>query len=119
MGPGRTVDGVGVAAPGRVLARAALALPDQFLAGPAPLGVEVAAAMKLPDHHRFQRAELDRFVARASADGLVAMVTTAKDAMRIEPFLPLPIPVLVVPLSVTVHPAEEFSRWLASRLGLE
>jgi tetraacyldisaccharide 4'-kinase len=102
-----------------VLAVAAIAKPDQFETGLASLGLDVAATITLPDHHRFQRVELDRFAATASRDGIVAMVTTAKDAVRLEPFLPLPIPVLVVPLEVTVHPAEAFSGWLASRLGLE
>ena len=46
-------------------------------------------------------------------------MTTGKDAVRLEPFHPLPVPVAWVPLLVRVEPADAFTRWLRTRLADE
>jgi hypothetical protein len=44
-------------------------------------------------------------------------VTTEKDAVRLRPLRPLPVPVAAVPLTIAIEPADVFEAWLVSRLS--
>jgi hypothetical protein len=44
------------------------------------------------------------------------VLTTEKDAIRLRPLRPLPVPVAAVPLDVTVEPEAEFRTWVLARL---
>jgi hypothetical protein len=46
-----------------------------------------------------------------------AVVTTEKDAMRLLPLRPLPVPIAAIPLDVSIEPAAEFRSWLFARFG--
>jgi tetraacyldisaccharide 4'-kinase len=72
--------------------------------------------MAFRDHHRFGAADLQRIVAAARRAGADALVTTEKDAVRLERQLPAPMSVAVAPLQLTVEPAGAFAEWLAARL---
>ncbi|HWB17766.1 MAG TPA: tetraacyldisaccharide 4'-kinase, partial [Vicinamibacterales bacterium] len=100
-----------------VLALAGIAPPARFTAALRAAGWDVAGVLAYPDHHRYDARDLDR-LARASADARAeAVVTTEKDAVRLRPLRPLPVPVAAVPLTVTIEPADEFETWLTSRLA--
>jgi tetraacyldisaccharide 4'-kinase len=45
----------------------------------------VAAERRYPDHHRFTAAEVDEALAAAAAAGCARVVTTEKDAVRLDP----------------------------------
>lgn len=113
----RTFDGNASETSGHAVALAGIAKPDQFFAGVRSLGIDIASTMVFRDHHRFTRADVARIINQARRVEATAIVTTAKDAVRLEPFAPLPIELRVVPLDVTVHPQDEFETWLLSRLG--
>jgi tetraacyldisaccharide 4'-kinase len=68
----------------RIVAFAGIGRPEKFFAGLRRLGAELVAAYPFADHHPFAAAELARLrgeAARADA----ALVTTAKDWVRLPP----------------------------------
>lgn len=81
-------------------------------------GWTLADVMTFRDHHRYHADDVRQVAARARAVGAAAVLTTAKDAVKLERFLPLEIPVAVVPLDVVIEPADEFASWLRARLAL-
>jgi tetraacyldisaccharide 4'-kinase len=68
----------------RVLLLAAVARPAGVRATVEALGAEVAGEAIFPDHHRFAAGELDAAFRAAEASRCDAVVTTEKDAVRIE-----------------------------------
>lgn len=60
-----------------------IARPDQFLAGLAAAGLQLAVHKVFPDHHRYSARDVDRLVAGARAVSAVAMLTTEKDLVRL------------------------------------
>jgi len=99
-----------------VLALAAIAHPERFTRMLTGAGWTVGATIAYRDHHRFTPADLTR-VAKAMHDaGAVAVLTTSKDAMRLLPLRPLPVPMAAVPLDVSLEPPEAFRAWLVSRV---
>jgi tetraacyldisaccharide 4'-kinase len=69
----------------RVLLLSGLTRPGAFRRTVEGLGGEVVAERRHPDHHRFSDAELDEALAAAAAAGAALVVTTEKDAVRLEP----------------------------------
>ncbi len=66
----------------RLLAFAGIARPDRFFATLRELGAAAVEPVPFPDHHAYDRRELEALAARADASGL-ELVTTAKDAVKI------------------------------------
>jgi tetraacyldisaccharide 4'-kinase len=99
-----------------LFAVAAIARPERFAAGLRAGGWNIAGTMAFRDHHRFGAADLQHIVAAARRAGADAIVTTEKDAVRLESCMPAPIPVAVAPLQLMVEPAAAFAEWLAARL---
>ena len=69
----------------RVLLLSGLARPGAFRRTVEGLGAVVAAERRYPDHHRFTAAEVDEALAAAAAAGCARVVTTEKDAVRLDP----------------------------------
>lgn len=67
----------------RVAAMCALAEPELFVEGLEEQGIEVAGRFFFPDHHRYARADIASVRDRAHA--VEAIVTTEKDAVKIDP----------------------------------
>jgi tetraacyldisaccharide 4'-kinase len=101
----------------RVLAVAGLARPERFFADVGRHGWTVADAVAFRDHHRYSRGDLARMAVAMRGAGAAMVLTTEKDAVRMLPLRPLPLPVAWLPLSVRVEPAAEFSVWLDKRIG--
>ncbi len=68
----------------KVLAFAGIAAPQRFAATLAALGAEVVELMAFPDHHVYRQGEMASLLGRADALGLTP-ITTAKDAVKLEP----------------------------------
>jgi len=103
-------------APGaRVFALAGIAGPERFTRAVADAGYIVAGAWAPGDHHRYTRTDVARLARDVRAAGAAGVLTTSKDAARLRPLRPLPVPVYDWPLRITIEPAEQFSAWLASR----
>jgi tetraacyldisaccharide 4'-kinase len=100
----------------RVLAVAGIARPERFFADLTAAGWDLAGAMRFRDHHRFTASDVSRIAAAARASGAASVLTTEKDAVRLEPFGDLPVPLVAVPLVVGIQPADRFREWLLARI---
>jgi tetraacyldisaccharide 4'-kinase len=100
---------------GPVVAVAGIARPERFKLALEAAGWTVARLMAFRDHHRFTRRDLDAIVRAGGEPGVTAILTTEKDAVRLLPLRPFPVPIAAVPLDVTVEPAAEFAAWLDRR----
>src|SRR5690606_34570195 len=96
-----------------VVAVAGIAGPNRFGRALEAAGYQVGELIGFRDHHRYRQRDLDRIAAVA---GDRPVLTTEKDAVRLLPRRPLPVPVAVVPLAVVVEPADVFRAWLLARL---
>jgi tetraacyldisaccharide 4'-kinase len=68
---------------GAVIAFCGIARPEQFFAGLTSGGVRVAAKVVFPDHHRYSTRDVTRLLAAARSAGAAALITTAKDLVRL------------------------------------
>jgi tetraacyldisaccharide 4'-kinase len=101
----------------RVVAVAGIARPQRFFTALRERGFDVARELAFRDHYWFSTADLGRIGAVARDVGANAIVTTAKDAVRLEPLVREPgIPWAVLPMDVTIEPAESFLAWLGPRV---
>jgi tetraacyldisaccharide 4'-kinase len=83
----------------RVLALSSLGNPEGFEQSLADQGAEVVPA-RYPDHHRYYPEELGREAARAREEACALIVTTEKDAVKIDPAWASPTPVWVLPVEL-------------------
>lgn len=121
MGPPRAVAGATDfsrlrSAP--VLLVTAVAEPARVADDLRQAGWTLADVLSFPDHHRYTADDSRVIAGRARGAGAAAVVTTAKDAVKLEGVLPLDVPVAMVPLDVVIEPADEFAAWLRARLTL-
>lgn len=101
----------------RVAAVAGIARPQRFFDALRKQGYDVIREFTFPDHHWFSAADVREIEAKARERGASAVVTTAKDAMRLERYRKgLTSPWAILPLSVFVEPSAEFEAWLLQRL---
>jgi tetraacyldisaccharide 4'-kinase len=109
-----TLAGAPVPAPPSAYLLSGIARPERFAGDARGLGVDVLRHRAFADHHRFSAAELERAVAEARALGAAAILTTAKDAVRLPPRA-WDVPVLVLRISAEVAEVESFrARLLAA-----
>jgi len=83
---------------GRWLAFCGLGNPEGFHATLRRMGVAVASFRVFPDHHAYRAEDVRELMATASALGCGGLVTTEKDAVKVECVLPggLSLPVLAL-----------------------
>jgi len=106
-----------VAAGARVFAVAGIASPERFFDSLTSAGYIVAGSIGFADHHRFATADARRIAAAAASSGATAIVTTSKDVMKLEPLGPWPVPLVEVPLEVSVEPGDAFRAWLVAAVA--
>jgi tetraacyldisaccharide 4'-kinase len=70
-----------------VLAFAGIGRPEKFFETLRGIGALVAASEAFPDHHLYTRDELQRLL-KAAQDNRLTLITTAKDAVRIQSVAP-------------------------------
>ena len=90
---------------GKVFAVAGIANPKRFVDALKAAGYVIVGEMTFPDHHRYTAADVAAIDARMKASDADAIVTTDKDAVRLET-LALPMPAYRVPLTVTFDPPD-------------
>jgi tetraacyldisaccharide 4'-kinase len=109
---------IGRAASGeKVFAVAGIARPERFFDGLPGAGWNLCGAMRFDDHHRFDQGDIDRIVGAAREAGATMVITTEKDAVRLEGRTLAPLRLAAVPLQVTIEPADVFETWLMGRLS--
>lgn len=112
----RSMAGSGVpASERRVVAVAGIARPERFFAALRAQGYDVARKLTFRDHHWFSSADLARIEAAAAEAQATLVVTTEKDAVRLDGVPGVPgVPWAVLPMDVVLDPP--FSAWLQARL---
>ena len=103
----------------RVAAVAGVARPERFFGDVRAAGYDVVRAIAFPDHHRFASRDVDRIQAEARRAGAQAIVTTDKDFVRLEAWLPLDPVLATMPLTCAVTPEAPFRAFIAGRLAAE
>jgi tetraacyldisaccharide 4'-kinase len=101
----------------RVIAAAGIARPERFFAAVGEQGWTIAGEARFRDHHRYSASDVAHLVEMARSRQAVAIVTTEKDAIRLEPHAPFAIPIVWLPIELTIEPGASFRQWLALRLA--
>ena len=109
--------GAGVNATRPVFAVAGIARPERFFGDLAAAGWSVAGTMAFDDHHSFTDADIERIVSAARTADTATIVTTEKDAVRLEDRSLGGLTLAAIPLTVTIEPADAFAAWLFARIG--
>jgi tetraacyldisaccharide 4'-kinase len=94
------------AEPGAVIAVAGIGNPSQFFAGLRDAGVDVRATKAFADHHRYTVADVRAIADAARAAGVERVITTPKDAVRLEPLGVLPFTLSVATLTLALDPRD-------------
>jgi tetraacyldisaccharide 4'-kinase len=118
LGRARWVSGHGSAVPtgSRAFAVAGVARPERFVADIAAAGWQIAGSMVFRDHHPFTGLDVDRIARAVRAAGAGVVLTTEKDAVRLEACHLGSLPLAAVPLGVTIEPEITFCDWLLARI---
>jgi tetraacyldisaccharide 4'-kinase len=80
----------------RVFVFSGIADPADFCARVAGLGATVAGTLSFADHHRYTQDDVEAVAAAAESDGATALVTTEKDAARLNHTNPWPLALVVM-----------------------
>jgi tetraacyldisaccharide 4'-kinase len=102
-----------------VLAFCGIARPQQFFAGLEAAGLRLARQVAFRDHHPYTTSDFDRLQASARAAGASALVTTAKDQVRLTSLiaaLPPDPPLLTAGLRIEMEQESAVLDWLITRL---
>lgn len=93
----------------RAGALSAIATPESFEAFLRHYGAEIRYSRRFLDHHRFTPDELDEFFDKAKSQHVDIVVTTEKDAVRIDPDYRPPLPFYFLRLEVEIlDPGADF-----------
>jgi tetraacyldisaccharide 4'-kinase len=101
-----------VPAGARVVAVAGIARPDRFFRAVRAQGWNVVAELRYADHHWYTPKDLAEINNVAQESRARAVVTTEKDAVRVGEQAWW----AVLPMQVSIAPADEFAVWLRGRL---
>ena len=111
----------------RVVAVAGIARPERFFGAVRSQGWDIAREFVFRDHHWFTARDVDA-VRRAAVDaGADAVITTEKDAVRLEAVMAqdihqgAPVRALLwafLPMEMTIEPADRFRSWLSDQLSV-
>jgi tetraacyldisaccharide 4'-kinase len=97
-----------LAAGSKVFLVTAIARPERFVKTARDLGFEVAGELRFPDHHPYPAPSLDRIADAFRSSGAAAVLTTAKDGVKLLGCLDVPL----AELPVRAEPEPGFWGWL-------
>ncbi len=100
----------------KAVAVAALGNPRQFLHDLGRSGLRIINEFIFPDHHPFTQQELDLVLDRSRRLGAELLVTTEKDAVRLQELEMQGFPCQVLRIRFETSQADEFRQWIAARL---
>jgi tetraacyldisaccharide 4'-kinase len=107
-------DPPGIGKDQQVFAVAGIARPERFFGDLRAAGWRVAGTLSFADHHRYTSGDVDRIRRGALAAGAPTVLTTAKDAVRLEGLAAAAF--AAVPLTARIEPADRFREWLMEQL---
>jgi tetraacyldisaccharide 4'-kinase len=100
----------------RVFAVAAIAQPERFFSDVSTAGWHLVGTLGFRDHHYFTPSDIKRIDKEARAAAAAIVLTTEKDAVRLEVCDLIGLPFAAVPLLVGIEPADRFREWLLGRI---
>jgi tetraacyldisaccharide 4'-kinase len=100
---------------GPAFAVAGIARPRRFFDDLAAQGWQLSGEMVFPDHHRFDERDIARIEKAVKESDASLVLTTEKDAVRLEGRWRSRIPLAAVPLKVSLD--QLFAAWLEDRLA--
>ena len=103
----------------RVIAVAGIARPERFFGDVRAAGFDLAHTLVFRDHHRYSTRDAVRIQAEARTARAQAILTTEKDHVRLQRWLPFDPPLATMPLTLGVEPDDEFQAFLADRIAAE
>ncbi len=106
-----------LAAPARVAAFCAVGNPASFFENLRRAGYELAVERSFPDHHVYSQGETDAIIRLAKDAGADALITTAKDAVKLRT-LSFSIPWYVAEIEVAINDADGFERLVSKACGI-
>lgn len=100
----------------RIIAVAGIARPERFMDNLAK-GYQIVRREAYPDHHHFTPTEIKRWATAFDTDGLAALITTEKDAARLESHRALldHLPIFYVPLEAEWNEPALVRAWIRER----
>ena len=99
--------------PARVAAFCAVGNPESFFEQLRQAGFELALEKSFQDHHIYSQDEIDSVVRAASEAGATALITTAKDAVKLRS-LAFSLPCFVLEIEMAIENSPELSRLVLS-----
>lgn len=109
--------GLAVPAPARAFLLTGIARPERVAADVARQGTSVVGHAVFADHHRFRAEEVEASARRAADAGAGAIVTTAKDAVRLPPAPAGSLPVVVFRVTCAIEDAARYRSLLLAAAG--
>jgi tetraacyldisaccharide 4'-kinase len=109
-GPATLLDGGGPP-PAPVLLVAGIARPERFFEAARRAVGDVVGELHFPDHHAYPPASLARIQKRAAELGAAAVLTTAKDRVKLERRLAMPL----AELPLEARPSADLLTWIDRR----
>ena len=98
-----------LASPARVAAFCAVGNPTSFFERVRHSGYEQASGTSFPDHHSYSQAEIDSIARSAQEAGATALITTAKDAVKLRS-MTFSIPCYVLEIEISIDNSEELTK---------
>jgi tetraacyldisaccharide 4'-kinase len=87
-----------------VVAIAGIAHPARFFDALRDAGFNLVRTLPFADHHVYTARDLQTMSDALTASGATAILTTEKDAVKLDAFQPLAFPVAAMPLEITFDP---------------
>ena len=97
--------------PARAAAFCAVGNPSSFFERVRRTGYELALSTSFPDHHIYSQSEIDSIARSAQNAGATALITTAKDAVKLRS-LSFSVPCYVLEIEISIENGEELTRLL-------
>lgn len=97
--------------PARVAAFCAVGNPSSFVEHLRRSGFELALNKSFPDHHVYSQDEIDSIVRSAQETGATALITTAKDAVKLRQ-LSFSLPCYVLEVEISIDNSEQLTQMI-------
>jgi tetraacyldisaccharide 4'-kinase len=107
-GAPRRIGGGELSQDARVFLVTAIARPDAFTDAVRRLGMDIVGELRFPDHHRYPPESLARIAEAWRTSGAEAVLTTAKDRVKLHGRLDVPL----AELPIRAEPETTFWEWL-------
>ncbi|HKY43722.1 MAG TPA: tetraacyldisaccharide 4'-kinase [Pyrinomonadaceae bacterium] len=98
-----------LAGPARVAAFCAVGNPSSFIEHLRRSGFEIALSTSFPDHHVYSQDEIDSITRSAQEAGATALITTAKDAVKLRA-MSFSLPCYVLEIEISIDNSEELTQ---------